>query len=273
VVAEDAAVGGRRGAVSRPPAVGSDDGVGGAVAAEARNVAAVRFGSDTRSDPDRAARIRESYGRWARLYDWFARATASVGGVRRGCAAALDLAPGDTVVEFGCGPGVNIPVLRDAVGPTGRVVGVDITGRMLGRARAFVERRGWENVSLVRGDAATPPLAAADGVLATFVTSLFPDAYDVVDRWCDLTDTVVIANFVPRGGRAANAALWAFTRLNARLFDASGGDALAQLADRTAASRRALEDRMDRVETAEHVLGTIAVTAGHREKRLSGIGR
>ena len=237
MVAEDAAVGGGRGTVSPKP---------------------------TASAPDRAGRIRERYGRWARLYDWFARATASVGGIRRDCVAVLDLDPGDTVVEFGCGPGVNIPTLRDAVGPTGRVVGVDITRRMLGRAEALVERRGWENVSLVQGDAATPPIAAADGVLATFVTSLFPDAYRVVDGWCDLTDTVVIANFVPRGSRPANAALWGFTQLNARLFDVSSRDALAQLDDRTAASRRALDDRMDRVETARRVFGTIAITAGSR---------
>jgi SAM-dependent methyltransferase len=236
-----------------------------AASADGVDVAAGAASSESAASvSDRAGRIRERYGRWSRLYDWFARATASVGGVRRDCVTALDLAPGDTVVEFGCGPGVNIPALRDAVGPTGRVVGVDITGQMLGRARGLIERRGWDNVSLVQGDAITPPIAAADGVLATFVTSLFPDAYGVVDGWCDLTDTVVIANFVPRGSRPANAALWGFTRLNARLFDVSGRDALAQLDDRTAASRRALDDRMDRVETARHIFDTIAITAGCR---------
>jgi len=238
-VAEDAAVGGGRVAVTPPPSRAADH--------------------------DRAGRIRESYGRWARLYDWFARATASVGGVRRGCVDALDLALGDTVVEFGCGPGVNLPVLREAVGPGGRVVGVDITGPMLRRARGLVARRGWENVSLVRGDATRSPVAAADGVLATFVTSLFPDAYDVVGRWCDLADSVAVANFVPRGNRAANAALWGFTRVNARLFDAAQGDALAQLAARTDASRDALVDRMDTVETTRHVFDTIEINAGSRE--------
>ena len=257
-MAEDAAVGGRRGTVIRVPWTAESVGGGGSAEAPGSKPAA--------SAPGRAGRIRERYGRWARLYDWFARATASVGGVRRECVAALDLHPGDTVVEFGCGPGVNLPALRDAVGPTGRVVGVDITGRMLRRARALVERRGWENVSLVQGDAATPPVGAVDGVLATFVTSLFPDAYDVVDGWCDLTDSVVVANFVPRGNPGANAALWGFTRLNARLFDVSGRDALAQLDARTAASRRALDDRMARVESSRHVFGTIVITAGSRAR-------
>jgi len=239
VVAEDAALGGIRSAVTRP--------------------------TSRSAEPARAGRIRESYGRWARLYDWFARATASVGGVRRGCVDALDLDPGDTVVEFGCGPGVNLPALRAAVGPEGRVVGVDITGRMLGRARGLVDRRGWENVSLIQGDATRPPVASADGVLATFVTSLFPDADAVVDRWCDIADSVVVANFVPRGNRAANAALWGFTRLNARLFDAAEGDALAQLEARTDASRGALLDRMETVGTTRHLFDTIEINAGSRE--------
>ncbi len=245
MVAEDAAVGGGRGAVSFPmPRATAAAGL------------ATKF--------DRAGRIQASYGRWARVYDWFARATTSVGGVRRGCVNALDVGPGDTVVEFGCGPGVNLPALRRAVGPSGRVVGVDITGPMLRRARGRIARRGWENVSVVRGDATQPPVSDTDGVLATFVTSLFPDADAVVDRWCDIADSVVVANFVPRGNRAANAALWGFTRLNARLFDAADGDALAQLSARTAASRDALVDRMDTVETTRHVFDTIEVNAGTR---------
>lgn len=211
----------------------------------------------------RARRIQRGYAEWARVYDWFARATASVGGVRAGCVRALDLDPGDTVVEFGCGPGVNLPALREAVGPTGRVVGVDLTRAMLDRARGLVERRGWENVSLVQGDATEPPIRTADGVLATFVTSLFPDPYAVVSAWCDLADSVVVAGFSPRGSRPANAALWAFVRLNARLFDARSENPLGLLAERTAASRRALDDRTRRVTAERYLFGTVSVFAGH----------
>ncbi|NHX35045.1 MULTISPECIES: class I SAM-dependent methyltransferase [Halolamina] len=217
------------------------------------------------SDTAHRRRIRDGYRRWARLYDWFARATRGVGGVRPGCVDALDLAPGDTVVEFGCGPGPNLAALREAVGPTGRVVGVDVTGRMLDRAQALVSRRGWENVSLVQGDATTPPVAAADAVLATFVTSLFPDPYAVVSEWCEIADSVVVAGFAPRGNRAANAALWGFTQVNTELFDAEGANALDQLAERTAASRRALDGSMDAVESETYLFGTVTVSAGRRE--------
>ena len=216
------------------------------------------------TDPGRLRRIRRGYDAWARVYDWFARATASVGGVRAACVRALDLDPGDTVVEFGCGPGVNLPALRDAVGRTGRVVGVDVSDRMLDRAARLVDRRGWENVSLVAADAERPPVAAADGVLATFVTSLFAEPYAVVSRWCDLADAVVVAAFVPEGNRAVNAALGGFVALNGRLFDARTDDPLGRLAARTAAVRRALDDLAAVRERERRVLGTIAIEAGRR---------
>ena len=217
------------------------------------------------SDPAHRRRIRESYRRWARLYDWFARATTAVGGVRAACIDALALDAGDTVVEFGCGPGPNLGALRDAVGPSGHVVGVDVTGRMLDRARGLVARRGWENVSLVQADAATPPVAAADAVLATFVTSLFPDPEAVVSEWCGIADSVVLASFAPRGSRVANAGLWGFTRLSTALFDATGDDVLAQLEERTSAAQRALVASMDRVEKRRFLFGTVTLTAAHRE--------
>ena len=217
------------------------------------------------ADPRRLRRIRRGYDAWARVYDWFARATASVGGVRTACVDALDLDPGDTVVEFGCGPGVNLPALRGAVGPSGRVVGVDVSPRMLDRAAGLVERRGWGNVSLVEADAERPPVAAADGVLATFVTSLLADPYAVVSRWFDLADAVVLAAFVPEGNRAANAALRAFVALNGRLFDARTDDPLGRLAERTAAARQALDDHAAVRERRRRLFGTIAVEAGRGE--------
>ncbi|WP_026046272.1 class I SAM-dependent methyltransferase [Halorubrum sp. T3] len=244
-MAEDPAGGGRRRPVTR------GDGAGD----RARSGPAER-------EPDRLRRIRRGYDAWARAYDWFARATASVGGVRAACVDALDLSPGDTVVEFGCGPGVNLPALRDVVGPNGRVVGVDVSPRMLDRAAGLVERRGWENVSLVEADAERPPVAAADGVLATFVTSLFSDPYPVLRRWCELSDAVVVAAFVPEGNRAANAALRAFVALNGRLFDATTDDPLGRLAERTAAARRALDDGATVRERDRRLFGTIVVEAG-----------
>ena len=73
-----------------------------------------------------------------------------------------------TVIDVGCGCGATTVELARAVGPFGRVIGVDISEPMIGRA---VERlRGFENASFLLGDAAELPL---DGIGADLVFSRF----------------------------------------------------------------------------------------------------
>jgi ubiquinone/menaquinone biosynthesis C-methylase UbiE len=85
---------------------------------------------------------------------------------RARAAQQLGLRPGDRVLEIGCGTGRNFPYLREAVGPDGRVYGVDLSSGMLAKARALCRRRHWSNVEIARDDAANyvapEPL---DGVL------------------------------------------------------------------------------------------------------------
>lgn len=125
------------------------------------------------------------YGRWARAYDWFSRLLPGTAGLRSAAADALSLTRGDTVVDLGCGTGANLPHLRERVGPSGTVVGVDLAPRMLARAETHVERAGWQNVHVVQGDAGRPPVADADGVLVSFVLGLLPDPGAAAGRWLD----------------------------------------------------------------------------------------
>jgi len=131
---------------------------------------------------DDTSAVAGFYGRWAALYDRIAT-VPGVGRWRR-VAAERTAAAGETVIEMGCGTGANLPYLRERVGPAGRVVGVDIAGPLLDRARE--RAANYDNVSVVRADAATPPIDGADAVLAAFVCGLFRDPAAVVDRWCDL---------------------------------------------------------------------------------------
>lgn len=136
--------------------------------------------------------VDEFYGRWTGLYDAIATAPG-VGRWRSGAADALDLSRGDTVVEMGCGTGANIPYLRQRVGTEGRVIGIDLTQPLLDRARMRIERAGWTNVDLVRGDASRPPVTRADAILATFVIGLLPDPAGAVETWCDIaTDRIAL---------------------------------------------------------------------------------
>jgi len=132
--------------------------------------------------------VQTFYGRWARVYDVLAT-LPGVQSWRQEATAALDLDSGDSVVEMGCGTGANLPHLRDAVGPTGQVMGLDVTRGMLARAR------GRGDAYLLQADATRPPLAGpVDGLLGSFVVAMFPDPRVIVDQWCDL---------VAPGGRVA----------------------------------------------------------------------
>jgi demethylmenaquinone methyltransferase/2-methoxy-6-polyprenyl-1,4-benzoquinol methylase len=93
----------------------------------------------------------------------------------------LRLRPGDTVIDVACGTGTNFPLLEEAIGPSGRIVGVDLTDAMLARAGERIEANGWSNVSLVEGDAATFEFPAeVDAILSTYALSQVPDCGDVI---------------------------------------------------------------------------------------------
>ncbi|MEU1131201.1 class I SAM-dependent methyltransferase [Streptomyces sp. NPDC005900] len=70
----------------------------------------------------------------ARAADWDARFPDD-GPAYRAAVAELGLRPGARVLDAGCGTGRALPPLREAVGPTGVVLGADLTPAMLEAAR------------------------------------------------------------------------------------------------------------------------------------------
>lgn len=94
---------------------------------------------------------------------------------------ALGLRPGDTVVDMACGTGQNFPLIEQAIGPAGRIVGVDLTDAMLAQAGRRVESNGWSNVSLVQGDAASfESPTEVDAILSTYALSQVPECGEVI---------------------------------------------------------------------------------------------
>jgi demethylmenaquinone methyltransferase/2-methoxy-6-polyprenyl-1,4-benzoquinol methylase len=71
--------------------------------------------------------IQRAYGQIAERYDVIAKLIGLIGfreaAYRKRAVAALQLEPGDTVVEIGCGTGMNLALFQRYIGPDGKIVG------------------------------------------------------------------------------------------------------------------------------------------------------
>jgi SAM-dependent methyltransferase len=88
-----------------------------------------------------------------------------------------DLVPGETVVDVGCGAGFDTLIAARQVGPSGAVVGVDMTDEMREKARAGAAALGFANVDIRHGFAESLPVpdGFADVVISNGVINLCPD--------------------------------------------------------------------------------------------------
>jgi SAM-dependent methyltransferase len=91
--------------------------------------------------------------------------------------AFASLRPGETVVDLGCGGGLDVLLAAAKVGPEGRAVGIDMTPEMIERARQNAARQGAANVSFHLATIDRLPLAdaSADCVISNCVINLAPD--------------------------------------------------------------------------------------------------
>ncbi|MEV6355029.1 class I SAM-dependent methyltransferase [Streptomyces hydrogenans] len=110
--------------------------------------------------------------------------------------AEIDLSPGDSVLDAGCGTGRALPPLRTAVGPSGTVIGADLTPEMLAQA-VRAGRLGPEGATtLLLADVGRLPLRDG-GLDAVFGAGLVSHLADLV---ADLRE---LARVVRPGGRLA----------------------------------------------------------------------
>jgi arsenite methyltransferase len=87
------------------------------------------------------------------------------------------LEPGQRVVDVGCGAGIDSLIASRMVGPTGRVIGVDMTPAMLNKARRAASAANLDNVEFREGygEALPVPDGWADVIISNGVLNLMPD--------------------------------------------------------------------------------------------------
>jgi SAM-dependent methyltransferase len=92
------------------------------------------------------------------------------------------LAPGETVVDIGCGAGFDTLIAARQVGPSGTVISVDMTDAMLQKTRAGASALGFAHVDVRHGYAEALPVtdATADVVISNGVINLTPDKIAVM---------------------------------------------------------------------------------------------
>ncbi|MFC8292557.1 class I SAM-dependent methyltransferase [Streptomyces sp. NPDC057242] len=122
---------------------------------------------------DDPTRVREFFG--ARAADWDSRFPDD-GPAYAAAVAELGLCPGGSVLDAGCGTGRALPPLRAAVGPSGTVVGVDLTPEMLERA-VRAGRGGADGGALLLADVGRLPVrdGALDAVFGAGLVSHLAD--------------------------------------------------------------------------------------------------
>ena len=175
------------------------------------------------SPPLRHRHSQALYARRAPVYDL---ELASLAGLRREAIAQLGLQPGETVLDLGCGTGLSLPSLLEAVGPTGQVIGLEPCRAMLDQAR---KRCGADpRLTLVEApaeSAAWPALldAKADASLLFFTHDLqqSPQALQHLQETLRPGARVVAAGLVwaPAWQWLGNAIVWGAAWHSLRCFE------------------------------------------------------
>ncbi|MBI1247991.1 methyltransferase domain-containing protein [bacterium] len=95
---------------------------------------------------------------------------------------------GATVLDLGCGTGRNFSLLTAKVGKHGKIVGVDYSAGMLEKAAQRIRKNNWQNIELIRGDAAQLEGISGpfDAVVAIWVLGIVYDLEAAIVRVTEL---------------------------------------------------------------------------------------
>ena len=208
--------------------------------------------SDPPGAPSPHSAALAQYRRRASVYDLELKPFEPV---RLAAVAKLALHRGDTVFDVGCGTGLSLPLLRQAVGARGHIVGIEQCPEMMALARQRVHRHGWRNVTLLQAPVADAELRrSANAALFHFTHDILRDghALDHVARHLEPGARVVAC-----GLKWARPWAWPVNLfvLGAALHSVSSLDGLTQ-------PWSLLADRLDAVQVDAQMAGAVFLASG-----------
>jgi ubiquinone/menaquinone biosynthesis C-methylase UbiE len=204
--------------------------------------------------PDRDAAL-EQYRRRAGVYDL---ELAFFEPIRRLAISRLELRPGDVVFDVGCGTGLSLAMLRQRVGPKGRIVGIEQSPEMFEQARRRVARARWARVTLT-----CSPVEDAD-LRIKADAALFHFTHDILQRPEAIAN--VLSHLKPGARVVASglkwAAPWLMQPVNLLVLPA----ALRSVTSLTGMDRpwQRLQKQLGRMTVESRLLGGAYVASGTR---------
>jgi SAM-dependent methyltransferase len=136
--------------------------------------------------------------RWTERQEWLDQLLAPFSAASL---AAASPKAGERIIDVGCGCGDTTLALARAAGPTGAVLGVDVSAPMLARAKARAAEAGLANATFMEADASVASLPASDLLYSRFGVMFFADP---------VAAFTALRNALKPGGRLAFACWRAF---------------------------------------------------------------
>ncbi|GLR16827.1 class I SAM-dependent methyltransferase [Portibacter lacus] len=142
---------------------------------------------------DKQASAIRYYDRFSKIYDWIS-SDSYYRKARTLAIEKMDLKQNQTILNIPCGTGQNFSNFQNELNNTGKIVGVDLSGGMLSKAK--VKAKKWSNIKLIKADATeidrdwineyVDEGLEFDSILCDLGLSGFPDWKNVIDNLINL---------------------------------------------------------------------------------------
>lgn len=195
------------------------------------------------------AQIASYWNRWAVVWNPLLRLCGLDKRYRREAVSVLELKEGMSVLDVACGTGLNFPYLFEGVGQEGRIIAVDISPRMLEKARRRAKSLGIGNIEFILSNVSESRFPEVDATIACWSMVSIPDYRNALRNVVDSLrrqGKIAILDFKLMGGFSGKI----FNPLAGRIF------------------RHSLQDvTREPWHDLEHMLGDV----GMREWKYGGI--